>query len=333
MICYSPDARNRKVPVEKRSGKFYNQFMWLKRFIPIFLVFSLFLGCGKYPFSNRYESPPPSTEYSADTIPFEQEVTLGKEAFGEIIKKENLSLDGQLIAIVERVGLQLAAVSPMPNLKWEFKLIDSNQKNLIALPGGKVAVYTGILPVCANEAGLAALMSHQIAHDIARHRAERLSVAMNTGGQPTATPVGLSSSKNKNALLTALGVGTAEDGIDPFDPSHEFKADEIGILLMVKAGYDPGEAERFWSRVNTMQKGSRPPELLSHHPIDSERMLTIRQQLPKAYRAYRASPLKHGLGQSFLYILSHRKMQEMRNKSFQPPTLNPGQTVPAPGPH
>jgi predicted Zn-dependent protease len=311
--------------------------MLLKRFIPILLVFALFLGCGKYPFSSRYESPPPtseySTEYSADAGALEQETALGKEAFSEILKKENLSLDGQLITIVERVGRQLAAVSPMPSLKWEFTLIESNRENLIALPGGKVAVFTGILPVCANEAGLAALMSHQIAHDIAHHRAQRLSATMNTGGQPTATPVGLSNSKNKNALLTALGMGTAEDGIGRFNPNHEFEADEIGILLMVKAGYDPGEAERFWSRVNTMQKGSRPPGLLSHHPIDSERMLTIRQQLPKAYRAYRANPLKHGLGQSFLYILSHRKMQEMRNKSFQPPTLNQGQTVPAPGPH
>ena len=305
--------------------------MLLKRFIPILLVFALFLGCGKYPFSNRYESPPYSAEHSPDVMPSQQETALGKEAFSEILKKENLSLDGQLITIVERVGRQLAAVSPMPNLKWEFTLIESNQKNLIALPGGKVAVFTGILPVCANEAGLAALMSHQIAHDIAHHRAQRLSATMNTGGQPTATPVGLSNSKNKNALLTALGMGTAEDGIGRFNPNHEFEADEIGILLMVKAGYDPGEAERFWSRVNTMKKGSRPPELIAFHPIDPERMLTIRRLLPKAHRAYRTNPLKHGLGQSFLYILSRRKMQGMRNKSSQPPTLN--QPAPAPSPH
>ena len=247
---------------------------------------------------------------------------MGEEAFREIIKREKLSLDGQLITIVERVGRQLAAVSPMPSLKWEFVLIESNRKNLIALPGGKVAVYTGILPVCANEAGLAALMSHQIAHDIARHHTQRLAATMNTGGQPTATPISLSNSKNKNALLTALGMGTAGDGIGPFNPSHEFEADELGIMLMTKAGYDPAEAERFWSRVNTMQRGSRPPELITLHPIDPQRMLTVRRLLPKAYRTYRANPLKHGLGQSFLYIMSRRKMLEMRQKSSQPPTLN-----------
>ena len=302
--------------------------MSLKRFIPIFIIFSLFLGCGKFPYSNRYESPQPS----ADAIPFQQETALGEEAFRKILKKEKLSLDGQLITLVERVGRQLAAVSPMPNLKWEFTLIESNQKNVIALPGGKVAIYTGVLPVCANEAGLAALMSHQIAHDIARHRAERLAAAMDTGGQSTATAVSLSNAKNKNALLTALGVGTAENWIGPFHSSHEYEADEIGIMLMTKAGYDPGEAERFWSRVDTMQKGARPPELLSLHPIDPNRMLAIRRLLPKANHIYKANPLKHGLGQSFLYILSRRKMQEMPHKSSQPPTQNPGESVPAPGP-
>jgi predicted Zn-dependent protease len=319
------------VPVEKESGKFYNQFMSFKRIIPILLTFSILLGCGKYLFSNRYESPPYSDEHPVDSVPSEREAVLGEEAFREIIKKEKLSLDGQLITIVERVGRQLAAVSPMPNLKWEFVLIESNRKSLIALPGGKVVIYTGILPVCANEAGLAALMSHQIAHDIARHRTQRLAATMNNGGHPTTTPVGLSNSKNKDALLTALGIGTAGNRMDPFHPNHEFEADEIGLKLMVKAGYDPAEAERFWSRINTMKRGSRPPELIALHPIDPRRLMDIRRQLPKAHRAYRTNPLKHGLGQSFLYILSRRKMQEMRNKSSQPPTLNP--SAPAPVPH
>lgn len=298
--------------------------MLLKRFIPICLVLSLLFGCNKLRFSNRYGTPPPT----ADALPVEQETTLGKEAFEEILKKENLSLDGQLITIVERVGRQLAAVSPMPSLKWEFKLIESKQKNAIALPGGKVAIYTGILPVCANEAGLAALMSHQIAHDIARHRAERLAATLNAGSPST---VSLSNSGDKTALLTALGVGSAENGVGPFHPSHEFEADEIGMMLMVKAGYDPGEAERFWSRINTMQKSSRPPELLALHPIDPERLMAIRRLLPKAGRAYRTNPLKHGLGQSFLYILSRRKMLEMNRRSAQPPPHPPAKPTPAPG--
>ena len=301
--------------------------MSLKRLIPISLIISLFLGCSKLPYSNRYESPPPAT----DALPLQQEAALGKEAFQELLKKEKPSLDGQLITIVERVGRQLAAVSPLPNLNWEFKLVESKKKNAISLPGGKVVIYTGILPVCANEAGLAALMSHQIAHDLASHRTERLAAILSAEGQSTAIPVGLSNSRNKDAVLTALGIGTAEDWIGPFNSNHEFEADELGILLMVKAGYDPGEAERFWNRVRTMQKSSRPPELLTFHPIDPSRMLAIRQLLPKANRAYRTNPLKHGLGQSFLYILSRRKMQEMR--SSPPPAPNPATPAPSSGRH
>ena len=300
--------------------------MSFNRFIPIFLIFSLFSGCSKFPYSNRYESPP----QASGALPLQQETALGEEAFQELLKKEKLSLDGQLITLVERVGRQLAAVSPMPSLNWEFKLIESPQKNAIALPGGKVAIFTGILPVCANEAGLAALMSHQIAHDIANHRTQRLAAVMG-GEQSTAVPVSLSSSRNKDALLSALGVGTAEDWIGPFNSNQEFEADELGIMLMVKAGYDPGEAERFWNRINTMQKSSRPPELLSFHPMDPDRMQAIRSLLLKASRAYRANPLKHGLGQSFLYILSRRKMQEMQNKSQQPHTQNPAESTPALG--
>ena len=303
--------------------------MSFKHFIPISLMFSLFLGCSKFPYSNRYESPEPST----DPLPLQQEAALGEDAFQELLRKEKPSLDGQLITIVERVGRQLAAVSPLPSLNWEFRLMESKQKNAISLPGGKVVIYTGILPVCANEAGLAALMSHQIAHDIARHRTERLTTIMGSEGQPTAIPVGLSNARNKDALLAALGMGTAGDWIGPFNPNHEFEADELGIMLMVKAGYDPGEAERFWNRVSTMQRSSRPPELLSFHPIDPERMLSIRQLLHKANRAYRANPLKHGLGQSFLYILSRRKMQEMQNKSSQPPAQSPEESAPPPGLH
>jgi len=300
------------VSVEILNGKFYNQSMSIKRILAIFMVFSLLSGCGKLPYSKRY----PDAQPTAEEIPLQQEVVLGEEAFREIIQKETLSLDGQLITIVERVGRQLAAVSPVPNLKWEFHLIESGKKNAIALPGGKVAIYTGILPVCANEAGLAALMSHQIAHDIARHRSERLAAVMETGIRTT--PIGLSNSKNKDMLLSALGIETLENWVGPFNPNHEFEADDFGLMLMAKAGYDPGEAERFWNRVDKMQQGARPPELIHFHPVDTRRLQDIRRLLPKANRAYRTNPLKHGLGQSFLYILSRRKIQEMNNKSSEP---------------
>lgn len=310
------------MPVEKKAGKFYNQSMLLKRSITFFIVFSLFMGCVTTPVSERQ---------SLVLIPFENEVALGEEAYREILQKETLSLDGQLIEIVERVGRQLAAVSPMPNLNWEFKLIESDQKNAFALPGGKVAIYTGILPVCANEAGLAAVMGHEISHVIARHGAQRMSQSMIVAGLMEATSSSLSDSEYQEEIMGALGVGTAVGVTLPFSRSNESEADEIGLTLMAKAGYDPREAERFWGRFNKMKKGSNPPEILSTHPADSTRIEDIRRLLPKANRTYKANPLKHGLGQSFLYILSQRKIQEMNNKSRQSPTPNPKEPASAPG--
>lgn len=294
--------------------------MLLKRFIPIFLIFALFWGCVTTPVTERR---------SLVLIPFDQEVALGEEAYREILKKEKKSHDGQLIEIVERVGRQLAAVSPMPNLKWEFTLIESEQKNAFALPGGKVAIYTGILPVCANEAGLAAVMGHEIAHAIARHGAQRMSQSLILSGLMAATSSSLSDNKHQKEIMAALGVGTAVGLTLPFSRSNESEADEIGLTLMAKAGYDPREAERFWTRFSKMKQGSSPPEILSTHPADTTRIEDIRRLLPKANQTYRVNPLQHGLGQSFLYILSQRKMQEMNNKSPQPRTPNSKGPIPA----
>lgn len=287
------------MPVEKRGNQFYNHCMFPMRLIPAVLIFSLLLGCVQTPFTQRP---------SEDRMPVAQEIALGEEAYREIIKREKISQDPQLIEMVERVGRQLAAVSAMPNLSWEFTLIESNPKNIFVLPGGKVIIYTGILPVCANEAGLAAVMSHQIAHTTAGHGVNRLSPHIAKEG--TATPAGLSHSRDKNDILAALGAHTAEEFVWPYDPRHESAADEIGMNLMAKAGYDPMEAERLWDRFNKMKKGSRVPEILSTHPIDLTRLGAIRRLLPKANRVYRMNPLKHGLGRSFLYILSRRKMQK-----------------------
>ena len=296
--------------------------MSLKRCISVFIVFSLFFGCVTTPVTERR---------SLVLIPFDKEVALGEEAYREILKKEKLSLDGQLITIVERVGHQIAAVSSMPNLKWEFKLIESPQKNAFALPGGKVAIYTGILPVCANEAGLATVMSHEVAHAIARHGAQRMSQSLILASIMAVASEGLSGSENQQEIMAALGVGTSVGLTLPFSRSNESEADEIGLTLMAKAGYDPREAERFWSRFNKMKQGSNPPEILSTHPADTTRIEDIRQMLPKALQIYNSNPLKHGLGQSFLYILSRRKMQESNQQPSQPPSNPPAEPVPAPG--
>ena len=251
----------------------------------------------------------------------------GEEAYREILKKEKISQDRQLIDIVERVGRQLAAVSSMPNLKWEFKLIDSDKKNAFALPGGKVVIYTGILPACANEAGLAVVMSHGIAHALARHGARRMPPSY-IAPIPAAPSISLSDHESRKTIMAALGAGDPVGITLPFSRGHEAEADATGMNLMAKAGYDPGEAERFWDRFNKMKQGARPPEILATHPIDATRIQEIRRLLPRANRIYQANPLKHGLGESFLYILSRRQMKQ--NSKTTPPTSAPSARTPAP---
>lgn len=309
MICYSPWSRNRKVPIEKPGGGIYNQCMWLKYFIAVFSILFLFSSC--VPRSGDERD-------SIIRISWEQEVAWGEEAYREILKKEKISQDRQLIDIVERVGRQLAAVSSMPNLQWEFTLIDSNKKNVFVLPGGKVVISTGILPACANEAGLAVVMSHGIAHVLARHGARRMPQS-HIAPIPVASSLRLANHESGKNIMAALGVGDPVGITRPFSRDHEAEADATGTGLMAKAGYDPGEAERFWDRFNKMQQGAHPPEILATHPIDATRIQEIRQLLPQANRVYQANPLKHGLGESFLYILSRRQMKQNFNSASPPP--------------
>jgi len=287
--------------------------MSLIRFTSIFLFISLFSGC---------VTPHPGERDAMIQIPFEQEVAWGEQAYREILKDKKISQDRQLIKIVQRVGNQLAAVSPQPNLKWQFLLIEADKMEAFALPGGKVAITTGTLPICANEAGLAALMSHQIAHTLARHGTRRM---------PTATSVGLTDHKYQKAVMEAWGVGTPVGLTQPFSHSYESEADEIGMLLMAKAGYDPREAERFWARAHTMSRGPNPPGIISTHPIDAMRIQGIRQLFPRAKRIYQTNPLKHGLGESFLYILSRRHMNPNSKKPSPPAHRYPDGSAPLPG--
>ena len=129
--------------------------------------------------------------------------------------------------------------------------------------------------------------------------------------------------------MAALGVG--RDRSMPFSQSHEFEADDLGMNLMVQAGYDPMETVRFWSRIHQMKRGSRVPEMLFIHPIDPRRLEDLRRLLPKANRAYQANPLKHGLGRSILYLLSRRKLMPKPNPLSPPPARPSSETAPAPG--
>ena len=232
-------------------------------------------------------------------IPLSQEASLGKQAFGEILKKEKESKDARLVGITERVGRRLAAVTTMPDLEWEFKLFETKQMNAFALPGGKTAAYTGLLTVCENEAALAAVMGHEIAHVTARHGAQRMTQQLVLSTTMSMASISLANKDSRALILGALGLG-AQYGIQlPFSRGNESEADQIGLAYMAKAGYDPREAVRFWTRFSQMKQGGQPPELLSTHPADATRIANLNRFMPRALAQYKNAKTQYGLGETF----------------------------------
>ena len=163
---------------------------------------------------------------------------------------------------MRRIGQRIAAVANRPDFDWEFNVIESDTQNAFCLPGGKVAVYTGILSVCDNEAGLAVVMSHEVAHAIARHGGERMTyqTAQNLGKSAVGYMMQKQDEQKQKIVLTAYS-GVSEYGVIlPFSRKHEMEADRIGIMLMAKAGYDPSEAPVFWARFAGSKTGAAPIE-------------------------------------------------------------------------
>lgn len=282
-----------------------------KHFIFILLSGLVISACTTTPVSNRS---------ALILIPKSQEISLGIQSYNEILKREKESEDLELNQIIRRVGQRIASVSDMPKLEWEIKLIESDQKNAFALPGGKIAIYTGILSVAKNEAGLATVMSHEIAHVIARHGAQRMTQQMLLQGAMIGAGLSMKNSTQKNIVLSALGVGVLYGFTLPFSRLHESEADQIGLIYMAKAGYDPNEAINFWQRFGQVKGGKGPPEWASTHPADTTRIQGLRSYLSRAKYDYQNVKVKYGLGQSF------RLPQSDQPKSLQP---TPGVSVEA----
>ncbi|NIT13088.1 MAG: M48 family metalloprotease [Candidatus Dadabacteria bacterium] len=224
----------------------------------------------------------------------EQEIEMGLVAFQDVLKKEKLSNNINYNASVTRVGKRIARVSGRDDYKWEYKVIDSDDTiNAFALPGGKIAVYTGILSVAETDAGLATVMGHEVAHATARHGGERISV----GILAQLGAVGLNAAmRNKdpeviNAVNAAFGTGVVLGGILPFNRKQESEADQIGLIYMAKAGYDPRESINFWKRMADANKGRpSPPEFLSTHPSHGTRISNLNKWIPGAMEIYNKSP-------------------------------------------
>jgi predicted Zn-dependent protease len=223
-----------------------------------------------------------------------QEARMGFQAFQEIKSETPISRDPKVNAMLQRVGKRIAAVATLPDARWEFVLFDApDEPNAFALPGGKVGIYTGILPITQNEAGLATVIGHEVAHATARHGAERMSqgLALQAGGSVLSAVLGAQGvgGVSRELAMQAYGLGAQVGVLLPYSRTQEIEADRIGLLYMARAGYDPREAVAFWRRFQAYNatRGGRPAEFLSTHPLDASRIAQLEQDLPRALAEYR----------------------------------------------
>ena len=218
-----------------------------------------------------------------------EETALGLTEFDKMKKEVPISRDAAKAALLEKVGRRIAAVSGLEGAQWEFVLFESPQANAFCLPGGKVGVYTGILPITRDESGLATVIGHEVAHALARHGGERMTAAK--GVEFAGALGGAATAQSKyGPLFQQLYAPVSEVGIVlPHSRKQESSADEIGLVLMARAGYEPGEAVGFWQRFAEFNRasGGQTPWFLRTHPVDTDRIAHIQSLLPKARAEFR----------------------------------------------
>jgi predicted Zn-dependent protease len=216
------------------------------------------------------------------------ETRMGLQAFQQVKRHYKICRDPALNAEVTRVGQRIAAAAHRPDYRWEFVVFDNKEANAFCLPGGKVGIFTGILKYTRNEAGLATVISHEVAHALARHAGERLSQSMlaQVGGIGLGAALGGVSPVAGQAVMQGYSLGTQLGILLPYSRTQEYEADHIGLILMAKAGYDPEQALEFWQRMMAKDKDAKLPQFMSTHPNDANRLRELQAFLPEARKYY-----------------------------------------------
>lgn len=250
---------------------------------------------------NACTTVPLTDRQSFQMVPDADLNAMSFQEYRQVIQKSKLSTDTAAVQSVRRVGGRIAQAaeaflreqgrgSKISKFQWEFNLIDDDEQvNAWVMPGGKAAVYTGILKFTRNDTGLAVVLGHEVAHALAGHGNERMSQGLmaQMGAVALATALSQQPAATRELFNQAYGVGANVVFLLPYSRLHETEADRIGLVLMARAGYDPRAAIPFWERMSA-GGGRRPPELLSTHPAPSSRIQAIRRELPRALQHYRA---------------------------------------------
>jgi predicted Zn-dependent protease len=254
------------------------------------LLFFLY-ACSTVPLTGRKQ---------LSLIPAGQIMSMSYQQYDDFLKQNKISADQKNTEMVKRVGQKIQKAvetyfaqknlsSELNGYEWEFNLVESEDVNAWCMPGGKVVVYTGILPITKDETGLAVVMGHEIAHAIAEHGNERMSQGLLTqfGGMALAKAIEDKPQETQALWMGAFGLGAQVGVLLPYSRLHESEADRLGLTFMAMAGYDPRQAVDFWQRMSELKGGQAPPEFLSTHPSDATRINDIKKHLPEALKYYK----------------------------------------------
>ena len=240
-------------------------------------------ACSKTPVTGR-------TQFNL--IPDSVMIPLGKSSYSDMLSSARVESGSRDADTLKTVGQRIATVANQPKYKWRYSLIQDDETiNAWCLPGGKIAFYTGILPVLSNEAGMAFVMGHEVGHATAHHGAERLSQQLAVLGGMAGLYLYMDkktelSDEQKGTILAALGVGATLGVILPFSRAHEKEADVIGLMYMARAGYPPEESVKLWDRMDKLAGGSSLPTFLSTHPSNENRQANLRDWMSRAKKRY-----------------------------------------------
>ena len=251
----------------------------------------LFLAsCGSVPISGRQQLV---------VVSEAEMLSSSREHYKQFLAENKLSSNKEQTAMIKRVGENISRAvmkylqdngqgNRLQYFEWEFNLVEDPQLNAWCMPGGKVVFYTGILPLTQTETGVAVIMGHEVAHAVAQHGAERMSsqMGLQLGDQLLSAALKNKTPKAQQTWRTVYGVGSNVGIMLPFSRKHEYEADNLGLIFMAMAGYNPTEAIGFWQRMS-QAGGEKPPEIMSTHPADDNRVKELRKLLPKALKYYK----------------------------------------------
>lgn len=266
----------------------------MKTKISFFLMLFLAISCATNPFTGKK---------TMALVPNSQILPTAFAQYDKFLTENNVVNGTEESEMVKRAGQRISTAAKrwldannyqgyLKDYKWEYNLVQDETVNAWCMPGGKIVFYTGIMPIAANETGVAAIMGHEVAHALANHGQQRMSAGMLQQLGAVAGNVAIKDEKKRNMFNRAYGVGRNVLGVLPFSRAHETEADKIGVYIMAIAGYNPDEASRFWERMKANNNGKKgPKEFLSTHPSNDSRIENLRALAPAA----RAEAQKFGI--------------------------------------